>query len=922
MRILRSVFALAFLALPVAAQLPPGVTKGASVEGITEYTLANGLRVLIFPDASRPTVTVNIIYLVGSRHEGYGETGMAHLLEHLVFKGTPKHPNIPQELTEHGSRPNGSTWYDRTDYFETVPATEENIVWALDLEADRMVNSYIAKKDLESEFSVVRNEFESGENSPNNVLFQRAMSTAFIWHNHGKSTIGARSDIEAVPIERLQAFYRKYYQPDNAVLVIAGKVDETRVLGQIVEKFGVIPRPQRSLDRGNLLYPTYTEEPVQDGEREVALRRVGEVQLAMALYHVPAASHPDYPAVQVLSHVLGNAPSGRLYKALVESRRATSAGAFPQSFKEPGVLVGTTTLRKEQSLDTARAILIQTMEAAARTAPTAEEVERAKTAMLRNIDLQLTNSQSVGLALSEWASQGDWRLLFVQRDRLKDVKPADVQRVAQEYLKSSNRTVGLFHPTDKPDRATVPRVADAEIVAWTKDYKGNPVLAAGEAFDPTPSVIETRVSRSTLPSGMKVSLLPKSTRGNTVNATVTLRFGDEQSLSGRRITVARSLGPMLSRGTRDKTRQQITDEIARLKSQIGFGGTGNALTATISTTRPNLIPALRLVAEVFRGASFPAAEYDTYKRSQLAALEQNRTEPSFLASITMNRKLNPYPKTHPLYTGTVEEQLADIQATTVDELRAMYAELIGTSYGDVAVVGDFPKDSVAAVVAELFGNWKSPKAFARLPRRFFDVAPFNEKIETPDKANAVFFAGQNLKLRDDSKDYAALVLGGTMLGGGFLNSRLATRIRQQEGLSYGVGGGISAQSLDSVWSLTANAIYNPENVVRLEAAFMEEMVKAVRQGFTAEEVEKAKQGWLQQQLQNRSSDAFLAGQLAGQSQTRRTMGYNDQLEKWVAALTPADVNAAMKKYIDPAKISIVKGGDFANHPPKPKTVIP
>ena len=226
----------------LVAQLPAGLTKGATVEGITEYALANGLRVLIFPDASKPTATINITYLVGSRHEGYGETGMAHLLEHLVFKGSTKHTNIPQELTEHGSRPNGTTWYDRTNYFETVPATDENIAWALDLEADRMVNSFIAKKDLETEFSVVRNEFEMGENSPFSVLLERTASTAFLWHNYGKSTIGARSDIENVPIERLQAFYRRFYQPDNAILMVAGKIDEAKVLRLIAEKFGAISR--------------------------------------------------------------------------------------------------------------------------------------------------------------------------------------------------------------------------------------------------------------------------------------------------------------------------------------------------------------------------------------------------------------------------------------------------------------------------------------------------------------------------------------------------------------------------------------------------------------------------------------------------------------------------------------------------------
>ncbi|HET7110018.1 MAG TPA: pitrilysin family protein, partial [Gemmatimonadales bacterium] len=241
---------LATAPLPASAQkaagAAPQLTAGASVEGIHEYTLPNGLRVLLFPDQSKPTVTVNVTYLVGSRHEGYGETGMAHLLEHLMFKGTPSHPDIPAELSTHGSNANGTTWYDRTNYFETVPSTPENLAWALSMESDRMVNSNIAKKDLESEFTVVRNEFESGENSPFNVLEERVLSTAFLWQNYGHSTIGARSDIEQVPIERLQQFYHKYYQPDNAMLVVAGKFDEASAKQQIQEKFGTIARPDRS----------------------------------------------------------------------------------------------------------------------------------------------------------------------------------------------------------------------------------------------------------------------------------------------------------------------------------------------------------------------------------------------------------------------------------------------------------------------------------------------------------------------------------------------------------------------------------------------------------------------------------------------------------------------------------------------------
>ncbi|HEX6280283.1 MAG TPA: pitrilysin family protein, partial [Pyrinomonadaceae bacterium] len=226
----KSVITFLLLSLMVSgtiAQNPsPGITRVRSIEGITEYRLANGLQVLLFPDLTKQNITVNIVYHVGSRHESYGETGMAHLLEHLVFKGTPKHPNIPQELTAHGASPNGTTWYDRTNYFETFAATDENLDWALDLEADRMINSYIAKKDLDSEFSVVRNEMESGENSPVRVLFDKLTATAYQWHNYGKTTIGARSDVENVKIENLQAFYRKYYQPDNATLIVAGKLDE------------------------------------------------------------------------------------------------------------------------------------------------------------------------------------------------------------------------------------------------------------------------------------------------------------------------------------------------------------------------------------------------------------------------------------------------------------------------------------------------------------------------------------------------------------------------------------------------------------------------------------------------------------------------------------------------------------------------
>ncbi len=320
----------AALALVCSANLSQAQQKDASyekvvtIEGITEYRFKNGLRFLSYPDASSPTVTVNMTVLVGSRHEGYGETGMAHLLEHMLFKGSKLYPTaeaLDKAMQAHGvdkRNYNATTWVDRTNYYESFPASDENLDFALRMEADRLLTAFIRREDLTKEMTVVRQEFENGENNPSAILNQRMMAAAYEWHNYGKSTIGNRADIERVPMERLHAFYKKYYQVDNIVLIVAGKFDEAKALAHVSKYFGVLKAPNRVLDQ------TYTEEPAQDGERSVILRRVGKVPMVGLIYHIPAASHEDNPATEILSMVLGESPSGRLYKALVEKKKATS----------------------------------------------------------------------------------------------------------------------------------------------------------------------------------------------------------------------------------------------------------------------------------------------------------------------------------------------------------------------------------------------------------------------------------------------------------------------------------------------------------------------------------------------------------------------------------------------------------------------
>ena len=887
---------------PAAAQ---EVTQITEVEGITEYSLDNGLRFLLFPDASKPTATVNVTYFVGSRHEAYGETGMAHLLEHLVFQGTPDHPNIDQELTEHGARPNGTTSFDRTNFFETFPSTDENLEWALDLEADRMVNSFISRDDLDSEMTVVRNEMESRENSPFGILRARTLATAYLWHNYGKDIIGARSDVEGVPIDRLQAFYRKHYQPDNALLVVTGKFETERALELIAEKFGRVPRPDRS--GGNTLWETYTREPVQDGERTVTLRRVGDVQIVLMSYHVPPGSHPDYAAIDILAQVLGDQPSGRLYRGLVEPGLAASAGAFSQQLREAGPLLTYAQVRTEDDLSAAVTAMNEVLVEALRSPVTEEEVDRAKTSLLNGFERTFNNPERIALQLSEWASMGDWRLFFLHRDRIEAVVPADVNRVAAEYLKPDNRTVGFFYPTDDPDRAEIPDLPD--IASALDGYTGREAIAAGEAFDPSPSNIERRTTRYSLANGMKVALLPKETRGNTVNARFRVILGDEEALTGR-ATAGSLAGQMLMRGSSGHTRQQIQDELNAMQATGSVGGFLSQGFGGVQTIGENLGDVLRLMAEIVRQPTFPEDEFETLREQQLAGLEQQRSDPAALAQTALGRHMNPVPPGHPSYTATVDESVAALGAVTLDEARAFHREFYGPQLGTLAVVGDFDPDEIRGVIEEAFGDWESPYPATRISTEFFDAPAEILQIETPDKANAFLFVQQNLALRDDHADYPALTLVGYMIGGGF-NSRLVERIREQDGLSYAVAGGISGHPIDETGSFLAYAIQAPENVERVEAALREEIQRVLDDGFTDEELNLAKLGYLQSRELARAQDGNLVGMLTQALYFDRTLEWDSEFEARVQNLTVEDVNAAVRRHLDLNKMTFVKAGDFA-----------
>jgi len=873
-----------------------------TIEGITEYRLANGLQVLLFPDASKPTVTVNVTYLVGSRHEGYGEAGMAHLLEHLLFKGTPTHPDIPGVLRKRGAQMNGSTSFDRTNYFETLPAEGDNLEFALRLEADRMVNSYVRKEDLDSEMTVVRNEFEAGENNPMRILQQRVFSIAFDWHNYGKSTIGNRADIERVPIGKLKAFYRRYYQPDNAVLVVAGQFDRDKGLQLIQKYFGAIPKPERELDN------TYTEEPSSDGERIVILRRVGEVSAVIVAYRMPAGPHVDFPSIDVMSDILTNVPSGRLYKALVESKKATAVGGGAPSLHDTGLLLIMAQVRADGSLEEVEKIIIDELEGLAKKGVTEEEVSRGSEKYLKQYEMLLANTSSVGIALSSAVAMGDWRLFFLDRDRMEKVTPESVRDVAARYLVQNNRIVGRFVPTDEPQRVAVPPRPD--VAAMLKGYEGKEEIAAGEDFDPTPENIEARTVRETLPSGVKLALLPKRTRGEVLQLTLRLHYGNAESLKGLE-TAATVLPTLMTKGTKQLSQQQIKDALDKRRSTMRVSGSVGTITVTIQTKRAELAAVLDVLQQVLREPSLPADELEIYRRQRLAMLEQISTQPQFLAMERVGRAISPYPKGDVRYEPTLEERIERYQSVKIDQVKRLYDDFLGGANGEAAVVGDFDPDQIRPLLIKMLDGWAAKVPYKRIDNRAgTDLPAIDETIQTPDMANAAYAAGLAIAMNAFHSDFPAMVIGNQVLGASAIDSRLGDRIRKKEGLSYSVGSSFSANPIDPVATFRVQAIANPQNMAKLKAIAREEIDRLLRDGITDDELADAKRKKLHSWHMQWTSDANLASSLASALHSGRTMLYRAEHRKAVEALTAKQVVETMRKHLDLDRLTVVTAGDF------------
>lgn len=879
-----------------------------SLGGITEYRLANGLQVLLFPDEAQTTTTVNITYRVGSRHEGPGEFGMAHLLEHMLFKGTPTHRDLPAEFAAHAARFNGSTTVDRTNYFASFNANPDTLQWAIAMEADRMRNSLVAKADLDKEMTVVRNEFERGENDPFRVLNERTQSAAYQWHAYGHSTMGPRSDIENVPIEHLQAFYKTYYRPDNATLLIAGKFDAAHTLAWVTRDFAKVQRPTAPMPQ------PYTVEPAQDGEREVEVKRVGGAPIVMAKYHVPAAAHPDTAALLVLRLMLSMQPSGSLYKQMVETREAVAATVQQDLNFDPSVLTAVAVLPPDGNVAKAKQDLFSLVEGRSGAPFTEAELQRVRDVAVLSYREAMKSPEGLIQSMSQLLGAGDWRLLFQLLEDVPKVTLADVERVRAAYLRPANRTVGTYLPAPAVERVSVP--AAPPLAERLADLKPPPVVEAGEQFDPTPAALAQRTTTLTLPSGISLQTLNKRTRGHTVVAQLHLRFGEPKATTLRRGTDL--VGEMLTEGSGQWTKQALQDALIKLKAEVSVRSGNQDATVTVVAEQTTLIDTLKIVADLLQHPTLPAAAFERIKGAELAGLAQSRHElPTLMNEATRGvfNQARGVVKDDPAYEPSLDERVDELQRTTLEDVQSFYRQYWSANMLSVSVVGALP-EGVDKAVEQLLGGWKKADApaFVRYVPRTVKLPAQRLDVQAADKTSAEFSMVQTLAMSERDPDYLPLVVAVRILGAGGMESRLSTRIRRELGLSYGVGANLDVDFWGDDASLRISGSFAPQNRDAVLAAVQTELTRMGEQGVTAAEVERAQHELLEGLQRQRANEGALARLLDQQVQTQRDWAAEARKDAALAALSAEQVNAAWRRHLQPGHFLTTTAGDFSGKP--------
>ncbi|ETD71156.1 zinc protease [Pelistega indica] len=881
------------------------ITAIQTIEGITEYRLENGLQLLLIPDSSKPSTTVNMTYRVGSRHEQYGQTGMAHLLEHLVFRGSKNYPNALELFSQKGLSANGSTNTDRTNYYASFATNNETLSWYLHWQADTMQHLQINEENLKKEVDIVLNERERSQNNPIQVLFQRIRAAAYHWNNQGVPTIGAPDNLTTMSVEALQAFYHTYYQPNNATLTISGYFDIQPTLALVVDIFSSIPKPPS-------IQPNYiTAEPIQDGERNIILRKTGGMPAIGSAYHIPPSSHSDYAPLDMAINMLSDRPSGHLYRHLVQDKQLVSNtfGVSSTQFST-GLAIFGAQLSDSSLIDESQQTLNHILENLANEPFTQEELNRSKTYWLNQWNKLFANTEQLGISISEAIAAGDWRLLFLERDRIKETTLEQVQQAAEKYFVACNRTSGQYIPAEPIKRA--PKIELPDFNDMFANYKGDSTHQLIDAFDTSAEHIQEKTLKGTLAldnGTIHYALLPKPTRGNRVFAKYRIKFSALDRLHNQ-ATLSGLAATMITMGAKNFNQQQIQDQIDAFNGSLSYHISANQLVASLTTTSDYLDQLLDFSFYLIQEATYPENKLNEFKKQVTQTLQASSSEPGAKAAHTLNRYLSHYEKDDFRYAMTFEEQIAAVAAISSEQLLSFRQTNFGAGDIDIAIVGSFEAKQTLKTIKDTLSKWPKAPTYHYMPDPY-DKFPRKEFIiKTPDKENAVFIGKLYLPIQNTHPHFPALVMANHLIGGNE-TSRLFKAVRADKGLSYSINSSINASSFEPSAEWTIQAIYSPNNRDTLKQVLTDTFEQLYRDGFSVEEVTQGIESIINIRSLARTQDSVVSSTWLRYLESGRDFHWNAKFEQSIKALSVEDVNAAFRDYLNFNEMSTAYAGDFA-----------
>ena len=894
-----AMLAVAALSSPLLAADPvkvDGFTYVRTVGDISEYRLdTNGLQVLLKPVHSAPVITFMVTYHVGSRNEVTGTTGATHLLEHLMFKGTEKFDRskgtgFDQVLERVGAETNATTWLDRTNYFATVPSNALPLL--VEVEADRMRNLALREEDRRPEMTVVRNEFERGENNPRSALEKEIWSSAFIAHPYHHDTIGWRSDIEKVPNEKLRAFYDTFYWPNNATATLIGDFETADALSIIKQNYGPIPKAPHEFPK------VYTEEPEQSGQRRVMVKRAGELGVVALAHKIPAATHPDYPAVQVLATILTSGKTSRCYRSLTDKNLTTDVSAFTSFNLDPTLDIIFASLVTGVKHEDVEPKLVAEIEKVKKDGVTPAEVQSAIGQLLAARAFARDGSFAQASELNECIAVGDWSLFLTLDDKLKAVTAADVLRVAKKYYLERHSVAGWFVPQVDEEAGTGEKAAaPVEEKFQPKEVKA-PARPDKDLAPPATTKFSDRVVREKV-AGADL-LVCKTEVKDVVNIHGSLPAGEAASTNR---ALADLTANMLDRGTKQRDQFVIAELLEKVGATISFQANPETLEFQAKCLAKDLPLVMEILAEELRTPAFTTEEFDKLKPQLASDVQQMLEDTDTQAAIAFSQAI--FPAGHPSRRASVPELVADIEKAKVADVQAFHAANYGPAGLHLAVVGDLDPAAVKALVEKRFGGWTGghPVA-AETPAT---PAKSGEKIVAmPDKTSISVLIGMPTGVRASDEDWLALDLANTILGRSF-TSRLMGNVRDREGLTYGIGSKTSFDTFrGGAWFIRAT--FAPALLERGLASTHRELDSWWKDGVTPAELDYRKSAIAGSFAVSLETTDGLAEQLLRCAERGFEVKWVDEFPAKVRALTLEQVNAAIKKRLDPAKMVTIKAG--------------